>query len=181
MNDKRRLTRVRWVHDTSANEVGETGNNAIPWTGFPLENGLQPDAGSPGEGYVIDEEVVSASPMAKREALFGEEEIAAGYEPLSEEDLYEYTWLDEAGVLNPEAENVRYPLSSAILVLVALYIICGLAPLFVALFVSLRIFFWLEIGGWAIIIAWLIVGVRPPFMVWLRERKSQARGQARAE
>lgn len=69
------------------------------------------------------------------------------------------------------AEEEQHPLRDALFILVALYVICCIAPLFVGLFAPLRVFFWLEVAGWIIILSWLIFGVRAPFLVWLKERK----------
>jgi hypothetical protein len=217
MNEKRRLTRVRWVKDSSMEEATPVENNPTYWTAlpagnnppmprpafpvensppmprpafpagnnppmprpaFPIENTPQQSAAAYMEGYAAGEE---ESYAANEEEVFEEEGVSYNYELLSEDDLNGEVWLEDDELLEQEQdfaqEDVKHPLSSALLVLVALYIICGLAPLFVALFVSLRIFFWLEIGGWAIILAWLIIGVRPPLMIWIKERKKQTSEQ----
>jgi antibiotic biosynthesis monooxygenase (ABM) superfamily enzyme len=79
------------------------------------------------------------------------------------------------------AEEEKHPLRDALFILVALYIICCIAPLFVGLFAPLRVFFWLEVAGWIIILSWLIFGVRTPFLVWLKERKKKGRQEYASE
>ncbi len=94
------------------------------------------------------------------------------------EDMYEGAFEGEEGLYAEEEQPVeeeRHPLRDALFILVALYIICCIAPLFVGLFAPLRVFFWLEVAGWIIILGWLIFGVRAPFLAWLKERKKGRR------
>lgn len=84
---------------------------------------------------------------------------------------------DFAPVVVVPMDEEKQKLFTALVILAALYVVCGIVPLFVAVFAPRPVFFWMEISGWIIIIAWLIVGVRPPFMAWFRHRKQTSESE----
>lgn len=203
MNEKQRFTRVQWVKGVPMQGAGDqptpwpgqlAGNNPTSWVGHPartndftswaehpLEHAPEQWAESPlAEPFQEDTEI----PL--EEYAFGEEEDFTG-EEVADYDLYAEEGEEGEELLEQPfpLEGERHPLLNALLILVVLYIICALAPLFVALFVPLRVFFWLEIGGCVIILGWLLIGVRPPLMIWikqkLKERKEQPDEQPEGE
>lgn len=149
-----------------------TGKHPAPWLGPTMGNDAAFWPTPPTEEAFSEEAASTDENAGEEEEFFSEEEMSYDYDPLAE-DLAEGEVYEEEAPLEVEG----HPLLNALLILLALYVVCGLAPLFIALFVSLRVFFWLEIGGWVIILGWLLIGVRPPLMVWikekLRERKEQ--------
>ena len=162
----------------------EVAPNATQWTAETGQNSFSqwrspfPEA-APTSWNVAPEENNSFSEAA--EAPQAEEAYDAEYDPQAEgmydEGMYDEEFYEDEEAFLEEQRQIeeaeRRTLRDALLILVALYIICGIAPLFMGLFVPLKVFFWLEIGGWAIIIAWLIIGVRRPLMRWFRERARQ--------
>lgn len=174
------------------------GNNPPPWTGLP--GGSNPPQWRLGEGddpsnwgMFPGEDNASSSPVA---GAFGQDPVpgmagmagaAYGHELLAgdladqqmygeefyDEEMYEEGMYGEEGYFMEEIapEEEKHPLRDALLVLVILYVVCCIAPLFLGLFVPLRVFFWLEVAGWILIVGWLILGVRAPFMVWYKERQ----------
>lgn len=176
-------------------------NNPPPWTGFPGGNNpsaWRPEAGddpsswgmfpggdrasslpgafgqNPGPGMVgmagaaYGNELLTGDVADQQ--MYGEEFYGQG---MYEEGMYEEGMYGEEGYFMEEIapEEEKHPLRDALLVLVILYVVCCIAPLFLGLFVPLRVFFWLEVAGWILIVGWLILGVRAPFMVWYKERQ----------
>lgn len=191
MKEKRRLNRVQWVTNSSAESATPAESSPAPWATPPAENdapfwapsSVEDNSTSATTSSVADnaaswavqpsEEMVEES-YAEGEEAFDEAGFPLEYD-LQGEEVYEEAFYDEEEEALLEQQRLleeaeRRTLRDALLILVALYIICGVAPLFMGLFVPLRIFFWLEIGGWAIILAWLLIGVRRPLMRWFRER-----------
>jgi hypothetical protein len=185
MDEKRRLTRMRWTQDSGAEDVGASSQRPALWatppTGSPFsqqsarfseENG----AGETEGAFVQGDSALEAGDASGEENAFPDDEAFDEYmegEEISPEDaalLAQFNQLDEG-----------HSLRNALLILIALYILCGLAPLFLGLFVSLRIFFWTEIGGGIVILVWLLIGVRPPFMVWLKERLRERQEQLKEQ
>ena len=145
-------------------QQGAEMNTPVPWTGFPEEGVLRQEDiptendASRGEGVSIGADMLSSDNSVAEN--LSPEKFDSEKAPLE----------DVAFPSQLESEEENHPLFNALLILVALYVVCGIAPLFIALFVSLRVFFWTEMAGWVIILAWLLIGVRPPFMVWFKER-----------
>jgi len=132
----------------------------------------------PGAGAVGQSPAPGVAGMA--EAAYGHELLAGDFadqqmngEEFYGEEMYEEGMYEEDGYFMEEIapEEERHPLRDALLILVILYIVCCIVPLFAGLFVPLRVFFWLEVAGWVVILGWLIIGVRAPFMVWFKERQ----------
>ncbi len=207
MTRKRRLTRVQWIKgDTSPQEAVLAKNDPALWEGLSTEDnspsrGMLPVEEEQTEKLPCQQESIEAtvfsgeetfneagepynSNLLTEEASEGEFSPEAGVldeEQISAEEASEGEFSSEADALDEEqtpVEEQRHPLSNALLILVGLYIFCGVAPLFVALFVSLRVFFWLEIAGWIIILGWLVIGVRPPLLVWIKEKRQAPQEQA---
>ena len=163
-------------------------NNPTPWSAYrqretiSAQNNPTPWETPPEEDlFYQEEEMPAGNAPGEDEGAFSEENLPADYDPLAEE-FYEEDIYDEEEALLLEEQRLleeaeRRTLRDALLILVALYIVCGIAPLFMGLFVPLRIFFWLEIGGWVIIIAWLVIGVRRPLTRWFKERARKRREQ----
>ena len=187
MDEKQRFTRVQWVKGASqgAGEQPEpwpgqsAGNSPTSWLGHPartndftswaerpVEHAPEQWAQAPlAEPFQEDPEIQLEEYALGEEEDFTEEE-GEDYDLYAEEEGEE----SEEGEQPFSLEGERHPLLNALVILVVLYIICALAPLFVALFVPLRVFFWLEIGGCVIILGWLLIGVRPPFMIWIKQK-----------
>lgn len=190
MDEKRRLTRVQWVKDVFMQE-GE--NNSASRSGLPEENGAVPRTEFPtgNDPAVWAEPSVEGAfqqgtEISEEGSVSGEEEVLVEADTPYDYDLYagdvaeEEIYEEDANLLEEPlpVEEEQHPLLNAILILVALYIVCGFAPLFIALFVSLRVFFWLEIGGCVIILGWLVIGVRPPLIIWIKQKLQERKEQA---
>jgi hypothetical protein len=61
----------------------------------------------------------------------------------------------------------KLTLLNSLIILVIIYLLSGAIQLLVTLKVP-SIITWLELGQWALVVIWLLVGVRPPFMEWLK-------------
>lgn len=160
-------------------------NNPTPWSAFQQEAAAEENAPAPwagfqqgdvipAEGYALGAE----EPSMGDGVSYGHDLLAADF---SEEDIYydeeEYEEALATQQIQIQRAQERLSLRDSLLILVALYIICGIAPLFMGLFVPLRVFFWLEIGGWVIILAWLAIGVRPLLTKWFKERARMRKEQ----
>lgn len=66
----------------------------------------------------------------------------------------------------------KLSLVNALIILVIIYIASGIVPLFATLKAPSSVP-WLELSQWVLIIIWLLVGVRSPFMAWLKQAKAR--------
>lgn len=66
----------------------------------------------------------------------------------------------------------RLTLVNSLIILVIIYLASGTVPLFLTAKAPASVP-WLELGQWLLIIIWLLVGVRPPFMAWLKQAKER--------
>lgn len=66
----------------------------------------------------------------------------------------------------------KLTLVNSLIILVVLYLVSGTALLFVTSRAP-SLVTWLELGQWVLIAIWLIIGVRPPFMVWLKRARER--------
>lgn len=64
----------------------------------------------------------------------------------------------------------KLTLVNSLTILVILYLASG-AILILATSRIPTLVTWLELGQWILMILWLIIGVRPPFMAWLKRAK----------
>lgn len=177
MNEKRRLNRVRWTQNPGTADGEALAQNPAPWAMSPADSPFFASLSDEDEAAFVQENSVPETGGAWAMAnASSDEEAFDGYPPEEEISPEEAALLAQFSQLE-EGHSLR----NALLILIVLYIICGLAPLFIALFVSLRVFFWTEIGGWLIILAWLLIGVRPPFTVWLKERLRERKEQLKEQ
>lgn len=66
----------------------------------------------------------------------------------------------------------RLTLVNSLIILVIIYLATGTVPLFLTSKAPASVP-WLELGQWILIIIWLLIGVRPPFMAWLKQTKER--------
>ncbi len=66
----------------------------------------------------------------------------------------------------------KLTLLNALTILLIFYAVCEVGQLFVAP-VAPSLLPWIELGQWIIILLWLIVGVRPPFMRWIKQERAR--------
>ncbi len=66
----------------------------------------------------------------------------------------------------------RLTLLNSVIILAIIYLVCEIVPLYMNL-IDPAIIPWVELGQWLLIAIWLFVGVRPPFMRWLKQARQQ--------
>lgn len=66
----------------------------------------------------------------------------------------------------------KLTLVNSLIILVIIYLASGTVPLFLTSRAPASVP-WLELGQWLLIIIWLLVGVRPPFMEWRKQTKER--------
>lgn len=66
----------------------------------------------------------------------------------------------------------KLSLLNSLIILAIIYLVCEILPLF-ATVVARSAIPWIELCQWILLITWLIVGVRPPFMEWLKRERAR--------
>jgi hypothetical protein len=66
----------------------------------------------------------------------------------------------------------KLTLTSALIILVILYLATGTVILFVISRLP-QLVTWLEAAQWLLIVLWLLIGVYPPFMRWLKQVRAR--------
>ena len=72
---------------------------------------------------------------------------------------------------SPQSKK-QLSLLNALIILAIIYLVCEIIPLFATIITSASLP-WIELGQWVLIIIWLLVGVRPPFMRWLKQERAR--------
>lgn len=199
MDEKQRLARMRLTKGSALPENVAGENPPVFKEEYPGEN-ISQQAFPPGPPTLDARNPAAADPAWSAQNLptndisaasnyppFPADGPAAGDGAFPVEDSEE-AWEDseeawEEGEVTEEQERAfwlaekKRMLSNALFILVVLYIICGVIPLFLPFFVSLRVFFWTEVVGWIIIIAWLLIGVRKPLLDWMKMRAEARKEQ----
>jgi hypothetical protein len=80
--------------------------------------------------------------------------------------------IQPASVQATPSSKGKLTLLNSLIILAIIYAVGELAAQFVSLKAPSSIP-WLELGQWVLIFIWLIVGVRSPFMQWLKRERAR--------
>ncbi len=68
--------------------------------------------------------------------------------------------------------RTRLTLLKSLIILAIIYAAGEILSQYITLALP-NILLWTELGMWVIILTWLLVGVRPPFMEWLKKERER--------